>query len=365
MTRPGIGEMSAALSPLDALNAELRAADETLVGNEDVLRAVLAGCGDCIKILDLSGQLQFMSEAGKRVMEVDDFSSVKGCPWPDFWHGDGHASARNAIDLARQGQTARFKGGASTAKGNQKFWDVQVSPILGRDGKPSHILSISRDITTEWQADLQLQDAAERQALLIAEMNHRINNTFAIIGAIAAQTIRGDDVAAARDAFTSRVILLARANRILLQNDGVGASVSDVVEGALAAHRPGANRLRVAGPSLSLPPKKALSLALAIHEMATNATKYGALSNDVGTIDILWRDDMIDGGSTFTFRWEEKGGPPVTERVPNRRGFGSRLIHHVFPHDFDGTVVTSYEPAGFVCELRAPLASVDDVGPII
>ena len=137
---------------VDAMNRELAAASPDLVGNDDVLRAVLAGCGDCIKVLDLDGRLQFMSDGGKRVMEVDDFSVLKGCPWPDFWSGDGNRDALAAVEAAKAGKTARFRGAANTAKGNPRYWDVQVSPIFGAAGKSSQLLSISRDITEEWEA---------------------------------------------------------------------------------------------------------------------------------------------------------------------------------------------------------------------
>ena len=140
------------------LRSELTAAGDGLADNEDVLRSVLAGCGDCIKILDLDGRLQFMSEGGKRVMEVDDFGPLKGCPWPDFWAGDGSTDARRAVEVAKAGGIGRFKGPANTAKGNPRHWDVQVSPIMGADGKPSHLLSISRDITEEWRAVTELKE---------------------------------------------------------------------------------------------------------------------------------------------------------------------------------------------------------------
>ena len=143
---------SVAANSVASLKSELIAAGDGLAGNDDVLRSVLAGCGDCIKILDLDGRLQFMSEGGKRVMEVEDFGALKGCPWPDFWQGEGNADAIRAVAIAKAGGTGRFKGAANTAKGNARYWDVQVSPILGNDGQPSHLLSISRDITEEWRA---------------------------------------------------------------------------------------------------------------------------------------------------------------------------------------------------------------------
>src|SRR6476620_7444007 len=163
---------------LASLNAELDAAGAGLKGNDDLLRAVLAGCGDCIKILDLDGRLQFMSEGGKRVMEVDDFSKLKGRAWPDVWAGAGNVEATRAVEQARGGLGARFQGVANTAKGNPRHWDVQVSPIFGADGKPTYILAISRDITPEKRAETELAEAYQRQQMLTAELQHRIKNTL-------------------------------------------------------------------------------------------------------------------------------------------------------------------------------------------
>ena len=338
-----------------ALRSELEAAGDQLADNEDVLRSILAGSGDCIKILDLNGRLQFMSEGGKRVMEVDDFAALKGCPWPDFWAGNGQNDAADAVAQARTGRTVRFTGAADTAKGTPRYWEVQVSPIFGTNGNPAHLLSISRDITEEYQASIDLKESVARQKLLSDELNHRIKNTLAVVSAIAQQTIRGDDVAAARDAFTSRLITLSAAHDILTQTSWVSAPIAHVVEGALAPHRTDRERIRITGPDLMLPPKPALSLALALHELATNALKYGALSNDAGSVDIAWRSE----GGTFRFTWTEKNGPTVTG-APTRKGFGTRLIDGVLAHDFGGAVTTRYEPGGVVCELRSPLDRLND-----
>lgn len=347
--------MNLSVSPaINALNAELRAADESLVNNEDILRAVLSGCGDCIKILDLAGRLQFMSEGGKRVMEVDNFSSLKGCPWPDFWAGNGNAEAKKSVEAARQGQTARFKGSADTAKGTAKYWDVQVSPIFGLDGCITHLLSISRDITAEWMAENVLKEASERQRLLSLEMNHRVRNTISIISAVASQTIRGTDIEIARSKFIARLNTLADANRLLLQDEWESASIQEVVERALAPHDPGPNRIQVNGPSIELPPKKALSLALALHELATNATKYGALSNGIGIVHVDWKTDSSISKNELVLRWQESKGPSINTDELRRKGFGSRLINDVLSRDFGGEVSIDYAPNGAIVELRAP-----------
>ncbi len=344
-------------STIMSMNSELLAAGEGLAGNDDVLRGVLAGCGDCIKILDLDGRLQFMSEGGRRVMEVDDFNPLKGCPWPDFWAGDGHAEAKRAVAIAKAGGVGRFSGTANTAKGNERYWDVQVSPILGADGKPSHLLSISRDSTTEWQAAAAAKAAAERQALLTAELQHRIKNTLATVAAIANQTMRGNDVAAAREAFNARIITLSHAHDILTRTSWSSAPIKDVINGALAPHCGEHGQIQMSGPDINLQPKQALAMAVAVHELATNALKYGALSTD-GNIDISWSDTGVDLTPTFSFKWTETGGPAVSEPTSGQKGFGSRLIERMLASDFGGKVQTRYLPQGVVCELTAPLSAV-------
>jgi two-component sensor histidine kinase len=347
-------------STVASMNSELVAAGNGLAGNDDILRGVLAGCGDCIKILDLDGRLQFMSEGGKRVMEVDDFGSLKGCPWPDFWAGAGNIDATRAVETARAGGTARFKGAADTAKGTPRYWDVQVSPILGGDGKPSHLLSISRDITDEWRAAAELKQAAARQELLAGELQHRIKNTLAMVGAIASQTMRGDNVTAAREAFAARLMTLSHAHDILVQTSWNAAPIKEVVNGALAPHRSGQGRIRSSGPDLLLQPKQTLALAVAVHELATNATKYGSLSGG-GKVDIVWSEAVIEGVPSFTFIWTESGGPSVTEPDPNRKSFGSRLIQQILQNDFGGKVQILYRPDGVVCELIAPRTALSDI----
>jgi two-component sensor histidine kinase len=344
------------------LKTELSAAGEGLADNADVLRGVLAGCGDCIKILDLDGRLQFMSEGGKRVMEVEDFSVLKGCPWPEFWAGDGNADARRAVETAKAGGTARFKGPADTARGTPRYWDVQVSPIFGTDGKPSHLLSISRDITEEWRAVRELNEAVVRQQLLAGELQHRIKNTLAMVGAIANQTMRGEDVKAAREAFAARLMTLSHAHDILTRTSWTAAPIKQVIDGALAPHGSGPGRIRTGGPDLLLQPKQALALSLAVHELATNAVKYGALSNSGGRIDIAWSEETIAALPSFRFTWTESAGPPVSEPASDRKGFGSRLIERMLQNDFGGEVRIMYRPEGVVCELIAPMSALENPG---
>jgi two-component sensor histidine kinase len=334
------------IAPLDRLNAELTAVSPDLTGNQELLRSVLAGCGDCIKILDLDGRLRFMSEGGKRVMEVDDFSVLKGCPWPEFWRGEGNVLAIAAVETARQGKTARFGGAANTAKGTPRYWDVQVSPIMGLNGKPAQLLSISRDVTAE-------REAIERQQFLLKELEHRVKNNLSIIVAIASRTFHGDEHRAARETFIARVMNLARANEILTESHWTETPIRRIVDGALLQWSVDKDRFRFAGPQINLSPKQGLALALALNELGTNAFKYGALSIPDGRVEISWDRTTADGTQRLSFEWREAGGPTVVS--PTRRGFGSRVISDMMAAEFAGTIHLSFEPVGLIYRLDAPL----------
>ncbi|HEY3637171.1 MAG TPA: HWE histidine kinase domain-containing protein [Rhizomicrobium sp.] len=332
-----------------AMNEELAAAGHGLVGNGDLLRGVLAGCGDCIKILDLDGRLQFMSEGGKRVMEVEDFEALKGCPWPDFWAGEGNLQAIAALEEARAGRTARFRNAANTAKGTPRFWDVQVSPIFGSDGKPSHFLSISRDITDESKALQVLRENTERQQFLTQELTHRVKNTLTTVIALANQTFRGEVHREARAVYISRIKTLSDAYNVLTESSWSHGLVGHIVESALAPYRAGEDRFSIRGPDYAVKPNQALTLALALNELATNSMKYGSLSVPDGRVDIVW---SADTECVFQFEWREAGGPPVT--APTQSGFGSRVIKSLLAEDFRGHVEHLFEPGGVICVLRVP-----------
>ncbi len=508
-----------------------------------MLSAILGSSDECIKILDLGGRVLFMSDGGMRVMEVDDFSALKDRFWPDFWSGDASAAAQEALATAVAGGNARFTGAANTAKGNARYWDVQVRPLTGADGRPTHLLSISRDSSGEqtakaeiaklledekraaqreaetlrrllldapsfmcllegpehvfkiankaylqlvghrdllglavreavpevagqgfyelldqvyssgkpfigrgvdmniqrapgglfesvylnfvyqpvfdeqgrvsgifvegsdvtdlkqaelslrrkelqlelaleaaemgvWECtvvdgrftDLQederamrllnrradedlhfegfasrvhpddrlalteaaeralapdgddildveyrmlerpdmpghwvharaktvttdgvtkfvgtvrdiseLKDAEARQHMVSGELQHRIKNLLAMVGAIATQTLRGDDIAERRETFNARLHVLAEAQNMLMSTEWESAGIYDTLRAALAPHGGSDGRFDISGPDFTMTPKQSLSMALTLHELATNATKYGAL----------------------------------------------------------------------------------------
>lgn len=215
---------------------------------------------------------------------------------------------------------------------------AQGQAILDDSGQAIHFPGVTFDITDRKQAEMQ-------QSVLQGELQHRNKNLMAMISAIANQTLRGDDIKVRRDAFNERLIALARAQDILTATSWMGAPIHDVVA-ATTAHQD--DRISVHGEPLMLDAKRALSLALALHELTTNSIKYGALSVPGGSVSITWsvagNVDTSPGRSAFQLAWQDHGGPEVTP--PTTEGFGSRLIKRVLAADFKGSVSVDYARSG-------------------
>jgi PAS domain S-box-containing protein len=570
-----------------------------------LLRALLASSGDCIKILDLDGRVVFMTEGGRRVMEVSDFGAIRGRPWTDFWHEKGSADAKTAIEAARRGKLAHFQGFAKTMAGTPKWWDVTVTLIRDAEGKPDKLLAVSRDISethgadealresearfktfaqampnqvwsatpdgqldwlndqvfaysglafddlagskwaeivhpddigpaaekwaaalaagTPYQTEFRLRrgdgafrwhlaralpikdanghinrwigtntdiedqksieaeltesqrrvesaidaadigtwdfdprtgmlkwdnrcyelfgltpgkpisfdvfmagihpqdrdstsaacleamrpdrpqrydveyrtigfdDGVERwvsakgkasfengvatrfigtirdiselkraealQRLLSRELEHRMKNMMAMVGAIASQTFRtAATLEQARSKFDARLYALNAAHSMLMQASWTTAPMKTVVEGALAPHGAGEGRIHIKGPAVDLTAKKALSLALALHELATNAAKYGALATASGSVDITWACAGSPGEQVLRFCWRETGGPIVS--TPSSRGFGSRLIESTLSSECGDLFKIDFPTTGLVCSFETKLANL-------
>ena len=214
---------------------------------------------------------------------------------------------------------------------------ANAAPLTPRGSGPRAI-GVVVDVTDRKEAEL-------RQQMLMHELSHRIKNILAMVSAIASQTLRSPEAAGERAAFLERLRALSAAHDVLTQTNWTAASLASVV-GAATASLPH-DRLHVNGPPVILSPKQALSMAVAVNELITNASKYGSLSSDNGTVRISWNT----GSASELVHWEwiEDGGPPVAP--PTRKGFGTYLIERVLGADFDGAVVLTYEASGLRCVL--------------
>ena len=217
-------------------------------------------------------------------------------------------------------------------------------------------LGFLRAVADRVEAAVARVRAEEQQQLLNRELSHRMKNTLAMVQAIATQTLRGaSDIEAAKEVLVARLLALGKAHDILMNSEGEsqGTDICSVVENALSLHEdPERRRFELRGPLVPCGSRAALSLALMVHELATNAAKYGALSTSEGRVSLSWSIDGAPG--TVRLAWREQGGPRVV--APKRVGFGSRLIERGLAGAVGGLVELQYPPEGVRCTLVAPLS---------
>jgi PAS domain S-box-containing protein len=325
---------------------EFKRTSEALRANEEFTRRILDSSDDCIKVLDAEGKLLFMSGGGMRIMEVDDFSAIAGRDWREFWQGPDKEQARAALAAAKAGATGRFQGFTPTVKGTPKWWDVVVTPINGPDGRPERILSISRDITEPRRH----QEALE---LLNREMDHRIKNLFAVatsLTSLAAREARTPKELAAD--LRERFAALARVHSFVRTrpHDLNLATLGELVRALLQPYRMSGTVERVRVECLGVPvgPQSLTAVALIVHELATNAAKYGALSAPEGRVEVSCAADAM----TATIIWRERGGPAV--RPPEGgEGFGSLLVRRSIADQLGGRLHTEWDAAGVTVTITA------------
>ena len=213
--------------------------------------------------------------------------------------------------------------------------------------------AMARDVAERTWDAVERATAEPRQRLLINELNHRVKNTLATVQAIAFQTLKGDiPLVEARSRFEARLLALSRAHSLLTAQNWEGASLAQVVADATEYLAGEQGRFEVCGEEVLLAPRPALALALAFHELGTNAAKYGALSTESGTVSISWREE----GGTLRIEWRERGGPAVVP--PERRGFGSRLIERGLTADLGGRASLEFDVEGLVCTIEAGLSGL-------
>lgn len=235
-------------------------------------------------------------------------------------------------------------------KDGSEFWaSLFVNPVKDDDDVVvQHFISLFD--TTRYKA------AQQNAAMLIDELNHRVKNTLATVQSIVTQATRGSpDPAVVCDLIETRIAALSRSHDLLGREKWEGACLSDLVSKAMAPFSVNgdlAERFTIEGDDVRLSPKATLALGIAINELATNAVKYGAFSNDDGTIAISWTLEQESHGRWLCLNWCERGGPTVTP--PTRKGFGSRVIEQGLAHELQGKVDLTYRPEGVVCVIKVP-----------
>lgn len=235
-------------------------------------------------------------------------------------------------------------------KNGTEFWaSMFVSPVCDERGSVVQHFASFVDLT-------QHKEDSARCRKMIDELNHRVKNTLSTVQSVVTQVLRRPtEPSVMREAIESRLLALSRSHDLLTSSHWEGAGLHDLVGVAMkpfAAVTGRAERFTINGADVQLPPQTTLPLAIGLHELATNAVKYGAFSNDVGTIAISWVAAPGAAGSRLVLSWEEEGGPEVTP--PTHKGFGTWVIERGLAHELGGLVSLKYLPGGVVCTIDIP-----------
>ena len=267
-----------------------------------MLAAILDQSADCIKVIGPEGSLDFMNRNGRCAMGIDDFALVAGKNWWDLWPSEAQPLIRNAIARANDGQPTRFTAFCPTAKGEPRWWDVSVAPLRDEDGTLKGLISVSRDIS----ADIEARQVRETAA---AEMKHRLQNAYALTGAIITATARG---VPEREAFASELVerlsRLGVAQSLLLDGEALGTATLDTLVRRLTEPFCGDRAtLEIAPlPDIQLDETRVRTLALVLGEFSTNSNKYGALGHG-GHIDVA---GVLEDG-VLALHWKEATDQPI------------------------------------------------------
>jgi PAS domain S-box-containing protein len=323
-----------------------RRAEEDLRESEERFRTMSEQAPVMIWISDPSGKCQHLNAMLRTFWNVTD-EGLADFDWTSTMHPDDvERIGREMMAATSERRSVRVIGRYLNNHGEYRVLQTDARPNFSARGAFRGMIGVNVDITEREEADAQRE-------LLLAELNHRVKNTLAVVQAIAHQTFKGDeiDVTKSRHAFEARLAALAGAHNLLTQARWDSAPLRQIASDALSSLR-GGERIVLSGPEIRLPPKEALAMALALHELGTNAVKYGALSTDAGRVRVEWQR-AAGSEPTLAVTWREENGPRVAP--PVRRGFGTDLIGRALAADLNGDVALDFRPEGLVCSISAPL----------
>ncbi len=352
--RAPVPEVETPLTEANEVGRELRQAETRLAENEARLeKALVAAKMYSFEYNTLDGDIT-RSASAAAVLGDDDPALRRG---PRAYMCDRiHPADRERFIRTVQSRTAEM-GEYSvqfryTRPSGEIAW-LQVNGVCQPDpsGRGVRVTGFARDITTRKQSQI-------RQALLVRELHHRVKNNLATVLALANLSARNaTSVQDYQNKLRARIQSMARSHSLLNENSFRHGFLRTLIMEELEPYIQGEqDRVKIDGKDIELPPEAALALGMAMHELATNAGKYGALSNESGSIQVSWREiepDAADGVTRLHIEWRESGGPPVIP--PSRKGFGSRLLESVIGEQLKGHVELRYEPDGLVAIIEARL----------
>lgn len=319
-------------------------------------KAMLDATPDCIKLLSPDGRLLLMNKAGCRALNVVEDSGF-GMPWLPLLPADVHTSGMEALRKAATGHSARFPG-KSISPGGTLYWDNLLTPIVDASGQVLSILCVSRDVTEKTRLERELEDAISREKLLSRELQHRAKNLFSVVSWLIIMAEKEAEMENAPETVTrilaDKLGALSRASDVayspqrVAENEGGRIDLESLVNAVLM---PYGDRCLARGMNVHLSRDDATNIALFVHELATNAIKYGALGAGGGNVTVHWSAH----GERLHMTWTEHGGPSVS--LPSRHGSGSEMLDNIV-RSAAGAIKRIWRPSGLMVELdlkRSPL----------
>jgi PAS domain S-box-containing protein len=306
------------------------------------LAAIVEGSSDAIVSKTLDGTITSWNKSAEQLFGYTAEEAI-GQPITILIPPERKDEEPRIIERIRSGERVQHYETVRRRKdGTLVQVSLSISPVRNAQHEIVGASKIARDITDHKQAE-------QAKHLLLREMKHRIKNTLATVQSLATQTFRSASTAE-RDVFVGRLHALAGSHDLLTNEDLGEASLHDIMKHVLAPFSGGTTgtRCRIDGPVVALNANDAVKLSMAAHELATNAAKYGALSNATGSVNLTWT--RMPDAPVLKVLWTETGGPPV--RPPERRGFGSVLIERAFGAD---CAELDYDPAGLKCTILVPI----------
>lgn len=302
-----------------------------------------------LRSLALKASAAFLAGFGRPPGSRFTYDDLRAAIHPDDLGRMEAAAARSVAEGADYDIEYR----AVWPDGSVRWVQVRGRPVHAADGTPVGMAGVSLDVT-------ERKSAEERQALLSREVDHRAKNALAVVQA-ALRLTKAPDLPNFIRVVEGRVAALARAQTVLAEDRWTGADLRALLQGELAPFLGGGGtRAALDGPRVSLPVAAAQPLAMAVHELATNAVKYGALSVAGGRVSVSWEVAQAPAEpALLRLRWAETGGPPIVG-APKRRGFGGRVLDGTVRVQLGGSVSLAWEPAGLVCGIEVPLRSRAD-----
>jgi PAS domain S-box-containing protein len=347
------GTVIGAVNCFHDVSAAKRAQDE-LNDSERRLRELLNALPAAIYTTDAAGRITFYNQAASEMAgRAPVLGSDEWCVTWKLFMPDGtplpHDQCPMAVALKEDRPIRNVDAVAERPDGKRVPFLPFPTPLHDASGKLIGAVNMLVDITERVKAE-------SRQKAMVDELNHRVKNTLTTVQSLAAQTIRGDGISEEiRAAFEGRLLALSKLHNRLSDAHWEHADLQSVLEDILAPYREESGRVYFEGPAVDLAPNTAVTMALVMHELATNAAKYGCLSVPTGMLAVSWK---LLGGSERRVRiaWRESGGPEVTP--PTRTGFGSRLLQRSLSNELKGSAEISYEPTGVRCSMEIPLSPI-------